>query len=306
MKFNIIKTRYIWYAVSAAVIITGIVFTIINGFKLDIDFKGGTNITANVGEKFDNEDIEKIVEKVIDAKPLVQKVSVEETTASITTDVISNEQSAKIVKALKTKYKDMKEEPSVRNVQPAYTKELITSATKAIVIATIFITIYIAIRFKTMGVSAALAAVVSLIHDALIMLSVYAIFKLPLNTACVAAILTIVGYSINDTVIIYDRIRENKRKVSGSSKEDLINESVTQTMTRSIYTATTTIICISAVYVLACINNQQVLKEFSFPLIIGIISGTYSSVFIASPVWYMFSEKVNKQKAKNKTSKKSK
>jgi len=306
MKFNFIKNRYIWFAFSLAIIITGIVFACVQGFKLDIDFKGGTNITANIGQEFNNTDIENIVEKITKAKPLVQKISVEETSVSITTDVISNEQSAKVVAELKAKYKNIKDEPSVRNIQPAYTKELVTSAMKAVIIGIVFILIYVAIRFKMLGASAAVAAVIALLHDVLIMLSVYAIFRLPVNTACVAAILTIIGYSINDTIIIYDRIRENKRKISGKSKEEIINAGINQTLTRSFYTSLTTVISISAVYVLAYINNQQVLKEFSLPLIIGIIFGTYSSIFIAPPLWYMFSEKVDKQKAKNKTSKKSK
>lgn len=304
MKLNVIKNRYIWFALSTVIIITGIIFASVQGFKLDIDFKGGTNITANIGTAFNNTDIEKIVEKITKSKPLVQKVSIEETMVSITTDVISNEDSAKIVQELKTAYKDMKEEPSVRNVQPAYTQELITSAAKAVIIAVIFIIIYIAIRFKTLGWSSAIAAVLALVHDVLIMLSLYAIFKLPLNSACVAAILTIVGYSINDTVIIYDRIRENKRKTSGNDKEEMINNSVNQTMTRSIYTATTTIICITSVYVLAYMNNQQVLKDFSFPLIVGIISGTYSSIFIASPLWYMLSKMGKKTQVGNSKGKK--
>ena len=300
MKLNVIKNRYVWFAISAAIIITGIVFASTKGFKLDIDFKGGTNITANINAQFKNTDIEKIVEKTTKSKPLVQKVSAAETMVSITTDVISNEQSTEIVKALKESYKSIKDEPSVRNVQPAYTKELIASATKAIVIGVIFIIIYIAIRFKTLGVSAAIAAVLALGHDVLIMLSIYAIFRLPINSVCVAAILTIVGYSINDTVIVYDRIRENKRKILGGTKEDLINSSINQTMTRSIYTASTTVLCTSVVYILASINAQQVLKDFSFPLIIGIISGTYSSVFIASPIWYMLSKKKQEMKKGNK------
>ncbi len=290
MKFNIIKNRYIWFAISTSIIITGIVFATIQGFKLDIDFKGGTNITANIGQQFENTDVEKMVEKITGAKPLVQKVSIEETAVSITTDVISNEDSAKIVEELKNSYKDIIEEPSVRNIQPAYTKELITSAIKAITIGVILILIYIGIRFKTLGLSSALAAVMALVHDVLIMLSIYAVFRIPINSVFVAAILTIIGYSINDTIIIYDRIRENKRKISKGDKEQIINTSVNETIKRSIYTSLTTVICIAAVYVLAYMNNQQVLKDFSFPLIIGIISGTYSSIFIAAPLWYMLSK----------------
>lgn len=297
MKLNVIKTRWLWISILMVITVIGIIFAVLKGFQLDIDFKGGTNITANIGKQFSNTDIENLVEKTTKSKPLVQKVSIEETVVSITTDVISNDQSAEIVKNLKAEYTDIKEEPSVRNIQPAYTKELINSAIKAITIGVVLILLYIWVRFRTLGLSAALAAVLALLHDVIIMISVYAIFQVPINSVFIAAILTIIGYSINDTIIIYDRIRENKRKMSRDNNEEIINTSVRQTMTRSVYTSFTTVLCVFVIYVLAYINNQQVLKDFSFPLIIGIISGTYSSIFIASPLWYM----LNKLGKKNKT-----
>lgn len=295
MKFNIIKTKWIWLSISIVIIIIGSIFAITKGFRLDIDFKGGTNITAQIDTKFNNNDIENLVDEIIGVKPLVQKVSKEETTVSITTDVISNEQSNQIIKELKTKYSSIKEEPSIKNVQPAYTKELVNSALKSLTVGMFLILIYIWVRFRTLGISASLAAIIALMHDVLIMGAVYTMFQIPINSVFIAAILTIIGYSINDTIVIYDRIRENKKKLSRETNEDVINTSIKQTVKRSLYTSITTVLCIAIVYILAVINNQEVLKNFAFPLMIGIVSGTYSSIFIASPLWYMFS-KIEKNK----------
>jgi preprotein translocase SecF subunit len=126
-----------------------------------------------------------------------------------------------------------------------------------------------------------MSAIIALAHDVLVMLAVYAVFRVPLNNSFIAAMLTIVGYSINDTIIIFDRIRENKGKMH-SDDEHIIDESINQTLGRSINTSLTTLIMIVLLYIL----GVEAVKEFAFPLIIGIASGTYSSIFIASPLWY--------------------
>ena len=223
-----------------------------------------------------------------------------ENVVAITTDAISEEQADIIVSSLKEKYTNM-EEPSIRNVQPSYGKDLLESALLAVSVAIVIILLYITIRFKTLGFTAAITATLSLLHDALFIIAIYGIFKLPINTSFVAVVLTIIGYSINDTIIIYDRIRENKRKiVKNSDDKEIINKSISQTLTRTVYTSLTTIIVIVVVYIFALLNNQQVLKEFSLPLIIGILVGTYSSVFIASSLWYMLDNLVLKFSKNNK------
>lgn len=301
---DFIKQRYICIIFSLLVIIGGITYGMITGYKFDIDFKGGTKIEVDLKESFDNNDISNIVNSIIGQTPLVQQTSSGESTVAITTEAISEEQSESVVNALKEKYTNM-DEPSIRNVQPSYGKELLESALLAVTVAVIIILLYITIRFKTLGFTAAITATLALVHDALFVIAVYGIFKLPINTSFVAVILTIIGYSINDTLVIYDRIRENKRKLAKTpDTKEVINKSISQTMTRTIYTSLTTIIVIVVVYIFALINNQQVLKEFSLPLIIGILVGTYSSIFIASPLWYMLDNLVakisgNKKEKKN-------
>ncbi len=303
---DFLKQRYICIIFSLVVIIGGITYGTITGYKFDIDFKGGTKIEVDLKQEFENNDISNIVKDSIGKEALIQKVSGGENVVAITTDAISEEQADIIVSSLKEKYTNM-EEPSIRNVQPSYGKDLLESALLAVSVAIVIILLYITIRFKTLGFTAAITATLSLLHDALFIIAIYGIFKLPINTSFVAVVLTIIGYSINDTIIIYDRIRENKRKiVKNSDDKEIINKSISQTLTRTVYTSLTTIIVIVVVYIFALLNNQQVLKEFSLPLIIGILVGTYSSVFIASSLWYMLDNLVLKFSKNNKGKKKKK
>jgi preprotein translocase subunit SecF len=298
-NIDFIKYRYIFIAISLIVIIGGIGYGLLTGFKFDIDFKGGTKIQVDLKQEFNNNDIEKLVQEVTGEKPLVQKMTGGESSVTITTEVISEETSEKIVDSLKQKYLNI-DEPSTRNIQPAYGRELLNSAITAMVVAIILLFLYIGFRFKVLGFSAAITAILALIHDALIIVAIYGIFKLPINATFVAVILTILGYSINDTIIVYDRIRENKRKITKSSNlADTINTSLNQTMRRTMYTSFTTITAILIVYIFALLNNQQVLIEFSLPLVIGILTGTYSSIFVASSLWYIFDEKFKNKKVKN-------
>lgn len=296
---DFLKHRYIFLIVSTLIIIAGLTYGFTKGFKLDVDFKGGTNINVEIGEEFNNAKIEEIVSNATGQIPIVQKTTGGNNSVSITTGVISNEAVADITKGLKEKYPNSLE-PSTKNVQPSFGKELIKSAIIAIVASIIIILIYIWIRFKTLGITAAITAVMALVHDALVMIAIYALLGLPINSVFVAVMLTIIGYSINDTIIIYDRIRENKRKVTKQSDlKATINESISQTLNRTIMTSATTVIMILTVYVFAYLNNQTVLKEFSLPLTLGILVGTYSSIFVASSLWYIFESKGKKQKNKN-------
>ena len=301
MKIDVIKNRKKFFMLSLIVIAIGMITALVLGFKFDIDFKGGTTIEANLKTDFNNVEIEKLVKDTINKTALVQKVGVEQTGVSITTDVISNEEAAKITTKLKEKYKNI-EEPTLRNIQPAYGKELIASASFAIVAGLVLILIYIFIRFRTMGMSAAVSAIIALMHDVLVMLSIYAIFRIPLNSIFVAAVLTIIGYSINDTIVVYDRIRENKRKMARSSEEEIINVSINGIMKRCLYTSVTTFACAFVLYVCALVNHQTVLRDFAFPLILGVISGTYSSVCLAAPMWYIFENKSKNTNVVKKTS----
>lgn len=287
---DFLKYRWIAIVFSLLVIIGGITYGLLTGYRFDIDFKGGLVIEADLKEEFNNVDIQNIVKGIISSDPLVQTTTGGDNRVTITTDPISNEKQQEIIDALKQKYVNM-EEPSTRNITPAYGKDLINSALLAVGISIVLILLYICIRFKTLGVSAAISAILALVHDVLFLIAVYGIFKFPINSVFIAVVLTIVGYSINDTIVIYDRIRENKKKIAlAKEPATTINVSLNQTMKRTIFTSLTTVAVVIIMYVLAYINGQQVLMQFSLPLCIGVLVGTYSSVFIASPLWYMFSK----------------
>lgn len=305
-QVDFLKYRYVLIIISLIVIIGGITYGILTGYKFDIDFKGGVTIQADINEEFNNVDIENIVLDITGINPLVQKTSGGNNSVSISIEPIETEKLDKITEALKEKYTNMSE-PSTRNIQPAYGRELLNSAILAVGVAVIFILLYITIRFKTLGVTAAITAVLALLHDVLFVIAVYGIIKFPINSTFVAVILTIVGYSINDTIVLYDKIRENKKKVTRSKDiKDTINLSISQTLGRTIMTSVTTVVTVIVVYIFATINSQQVLREFSLPLIIGVLVGTYSSIFIASSSWYMLDNVVVKVKEKFGANKKNK
>lgn len=150
------------------------------------------------------------------------------------------------------------------------------------------------------GLSAGVMAVLALLHDAAIMLSVYTVFRIPLNDSFIAAVLTILGYSMNDTIIIYDRIRENSNLLRKVPIAELVNKSILQTLARSINTVVTVLICVTTVYVFAVYHNIKSIQDFSLPLIVGITSGCYSSIFIASPLWVMWRQSKSKKKVPSK------
>ena len=215
MKINFLKYRHLFIIFSLLIIVGGITYGLITGYKFDVDFKGGTKIEANINEEFNNDEIQNVVFEITNEKPLIQKVTGGNNAVSITCSPMDEETSDKVVEALKAKYVNM-DEPSVRNVQASYGKDLLNSALIAVVVAVALILIYVAIRFKTLGFPAAITAIIALIHDVLFIIAIYGIIKFPINTTFVAVALTIIGYSINDTIIVYDRIRENKKKVTRS------------------------------------------------------------------------------------------
>jgi len=169
-------------------------------------------------------------------------------------------------------------------------KEMRQQAIIALILANIGMLIYITFRFEF---KSAVAAVLALVHDVLIIISFYAIFHIPVDSTFIAVVLTIVGYSINDTIVVFDRIRENLKTMRKASFTDIANLSIMQTLARSINTSFTTLITITALFLL----GGETIKDFSLALIVGIASGTYSSIFIATPLWEIFRDRTKTVKA---------
>ena len=293
---NFLKHKNIILAISLIVVFAGIIYGIATNYVFDIDFKGGTRIKVDLNEEYVESDIKDIVTTISSQVPDIQTSSSGNNTITITTQTLSEDESNDVIDALKEKYTNMGE-PTIKNVQASYGKELFNTAIIAGIVSIVLLLVYVAVRFKTLGYAAAFSAVIGLIFDVCFLFAVYGVFKFPINSTFVAVLLTIVGYSINDTIIVYDRIRENKRLVTKSSDaKDVINQSITQTMKRTIITSITTLVAIGVVLIFALVKDQETLKQFSIPLSIGIAEGTFSSIFIATSIWYSLDKFIKKMK----------
>ncbi|MGL6174793.1 MAG: protein translocase subunit SecF [Cellulosilyticaceae bacterium] len=299
---NFITNRKKFFALSLAIILIGLItmpFQAMKGNEIlnyDIEFKGGTVLHLDVGQAFDiNEDMRPLVEEYLgDTSARIQNVP-DTNEVIITSKETDAEKRSELVKAIKEKYAIEGNPILVENsVSPSISPEIKAAAIEAVLLGTVLMLIYISIRFKDFKFGA--SAVAGLIHDVLIMLAVYAVFRIPINNSFIAAMLTIIGYSINDTIIVFDRIRENKGRMKGDD-EEVINTSIQQTLSRSINTSITTLVMVVLLYLLGASS----VKDFAFPLVIGIISGTYSSIFIASPVWFEMRKYQRNKKVKGKT-----
>ncbi len=286
MKF--IENRKKFFILSAVVILIGLLTMIYNAasqkgaFNQDIEFTGGSIVQINI-ERSLNSDVKNEIRAIVaevtgDTAPRIAAAG--DTGVIITMKRTDVEARRKLFTTIKEKYNFQDEIPLAdTDVSASISNEIKLGALQAVVVGIILILIYITYRFKDFRFGA--SAVIALVHDVLIMLTVYAVFRIPLNNSFIAGMLTIIGYSINDTIIVFDRIRENKGKMHADDSE-IIDQSINQTLGRSINTSITTLIMIVLLYFI----GVESVKQFAFPLIVGVLAGTYSSIFVASPLWY--------------------
>ena len=285
-NYSFYKHRWIYISVAIVVILAGIVSFFVSGLNIDIDFKGGTSIVFNtMSDSATKEEIEQLVRDNVDVKgSVVVQPSMEKPTEyTIKMQSLSTEESDKVINALKEKYVPSEEnfdDYSISSFTAAYGKQLAGEAVWAVVIALLLMLVYITFRFEFLQ---GVCAVIGLLHDTLIMLAVYTIFMVPVNSSFIAVILTILGYSINNTIVVFDRVRENKKFARKETTEEIVDKSLNGTLMRSINTTITTFIMVVCLYIFGGTS----IKEFSFPLMIGLIGGAYSSLFIVAPVWAM-------------------
>ena len=299
--YSFYKHRWIYIAISIVVIVAGLISFFVSGLNVDIDFKGGTSIVFNTkSDSATKEEIEQIVKDNVDIKgSVVVQPSMEKPTEyTIKLQSLTTEESDKLVNALIEKYVPDEEnynDYSISSFTAAYGKQLAGEAILALIVAILLMLIYITLRFEFLqGIS----AVIGLIHDSLVMLAVYSLFMVPVNSSFIAVILTILGYSINNTIVVFDRVRENRKYARKETTAEIVDKSLNGTLMRSVNTTITTLIMVVCLYIFGGTS----IKEFSFPLIIGLVSGAYSSLFIVAPVWAMMkgtgSEKKNQKTAK--------
>ena len=297
---NFYEKRWIFFTISLAFIACGIIAACVNGIKLDISFQGGSIIEYTYDATKTTIDLAN-AQKVASAA-LGEDVSCQDQTTYNSsqhflvinvagTGSISQDQQTAVTDALKKAY------PNAgltfytsQSVQPFTGKRFFHEGLLAILISFGLILVYVGIRFQKIGgFSAGAMAIVALLHDAFIVTSVFFLFQIPLNDSFIAAVLTIIGFSINDTIVIYDRIRENKTLMGPKTPtEVLVNASITQCMSRSINTNISVFVSITIVFIFAQIYGIDTIKDFALPMMFGTVSGCYSTICIAGPLWTMY------------------
>lgn len=284
---RIIEKTKIWFSISLIIILIGFGFAATKGLEYGIDFKGGTVVKIDIGKDFVKSDVDKVVAKYAQD---YQTNKSDNTKIEIKSNSITDNQIAAMFKDIKAKY-NLKDTALISQDRIGATvgNELKQKAVMAIILSGIAMLIYVGIRFEF---KFATAAILSLLHDVLITTAVYAVFRFPIDSGFLAAILTVIGYSINDTIVVFDRIRENSKYMRKSDVVEIANASLTQTMARSINTVLTVLITLIAVYAFV-----PAIRNFATPLLVGIISGMYSSIFIATPFWVIFKKKAKKKRA---------
>lgn len=292
---KIIERTKIWFSISLVVILIGLGFMMTKGLNYGIDFKGGTQITVQMNQEFIKADVDAIIDEFAKGKYSSKMVNDgEEIEILIQEGTLDEAQISSLIDKISEKYSLEEGAYQTETIGALVGRELQKNAFVVVIVASIAMLIYISLRFE---LSFAVAAIIALVHDILVTLSVYAILGIQINTPFIAAILTIVGYSINDTIVIFDRIRENRKKHLKASVTEVANMSIKVSIARSINTSLTTLITITAVFVFV-----PAIRPFSLPLIIGIACGAYSSIFIASPLWVIFKNYKHRKNGKDSKS----
>ena len=282
MDVDIIGKRKIWFAISGVLLVIGIIAMLTQGLNLGIDFTGGTIMQFSFDEQVSNSEIREVLSEVgIDKESVVQQT--ENNGVQFKTAKLSQDQVVAIQDEIEARYPSA-EMLRTAAVGPTIGQELKANAIKALLIAAIAIVIYISIRFEYRF---AIAAILALLHDVFIVLGAFAILGIEINSPFVAALLTIVGYSINDTIVIFDRIREKIHYSKKDTFEGLTNQALLDTLPRSINTSATTLLPILAILFL----GGTTIQTFMIALLIGMLSGTYSSIFVASPILVEWNER---------------
>ncbi|MCM0707071.1 protein translocase subunit SecF [Faecalicatena sp. BF-R-105] len=299
-NINFFAHRKYYFTISIMLIVVMFACALVFGVNLDIQFKGGALLTYSYTGDLDAPAFQKAAEKV-----LGQSVSMQESTdiatgkrnivlSLPTSEGIDAERQAALAAALNEQFSGNEiETASISVVNPTIGGEFLAKCLVAIGFAALLMVFYVSFRFRRIGGwSAGVTAVIALVHDILMVFAVFVIGRISLNANFIAVCLTILGYSLNDTIVIYDRIRENRRIYGTSmSVEDLVNLSLNQSMTRSLLTSVTTASAMVVVSLVALLYNVNTILSFSFPMIIGMVSGFYSSVCIAPALWTMWQKK---------------
>ena len=291
LYFNIVKKRYWWFAISLLVMIPGIISIFMQGLNLGIDFTGGTMLDVAFKKSVTQAAITDTMKSVGLEGPV--QLSNGDTSALIRTHALEEAKRNELLTALETNVGEY-DKTSLKEdkVGPAMGQELTRNAFYALFIAMGLMIGYITIRFQFVF---AISGIIALLHDVLVVVGLFSLFQWEIDSSFVAAILTVFGYSINDTVIIFDRIRENEAKLKRTdSYEDMVDKSIWQTMRRSVNTVVTVLIALLSVFIL----GGESTKIFALAMLIGVFSGAYSSIFTASQILVEIKRHMKKSRGK--------
>lgn len=304
-KIDFNKTLKPVLIIYIALFLVGAVMAVIFGVNLDINFSGGTKISYSyTGDLADN-DIKSVVDEKLDASySLTQSTSLAGDTKTfeislVGKDALSAEQQEALTTALSEKLADNK--IAIYNstsVSPTIAGTFFLKSLVAVILTAIFVVIYVGIRFRKIGgISAAVTALVALVLDILVTFFVCVIFRLQIDSNYIAVVLTILGYSLNDTIVIYDRIRENERFNPTMEIGELVNMSINKVMIRNIVTSVTTILAVLTIVVVSELFGLSSLRTFAIPMAFGLVSGALSSLFVSGPLWVLWKRKSASKKA---------
>ncbi len=305
---DFISARKIFFAISLSIILIGVICNFIFGTTLDIQFSGGAMIKFSYTGEVNTEELKSFIQGETDDTVtfsssqdiMNSKDGKNAYTISVQfsgTDAIDKELQKNLLEKVTEKYPDNEfEVMESSSVESQMGFMFLMKCLTAVAIASALMVLYVTIRFKRIGgLSAGVFALVALFHDIAIIYFLYVIFRMPIDGNFIAVVLMILGYSLNDTIVVYDRVREERKRLgSKASVAQVFNISATRVMKRTIFTSITTLAAIGTVYVVATIFNIETVKSFALPMMAGVISGCYSSLCIAGPLWVMWKERKEK------------
>lgn len=303
-EMHFMRYKKSFYIISIVIMVVGLAFGVVRGLNYGIDFTGGTMIQMDMGKKVDVSDVEDAIKKYDLDPEIIYSGANNDQIVIRTIEALDSDERAEVIGTINETFGTTEDDVVAEELfGPSVGKELRNNAILAIIIASICMLIYIRFRFSQWKFGG--AALLGVLHDVLIVIAFYAIFNITVNNPFIAGVLTVVGYSINDTIVIFDRIRENIKYMKKGNTEEMIDTSITQTLGRSLMTSVTTLIVMVPLLIMA----GDAIREFVLPLMVGIIAGAYSSICVCSPLYLEFSRhgnlsKYEKQLKKSKKNKK--
>lgn len=292
MHFDFMSRKRIWFAISAIVVLVSLGSLVTRGLNLSIDFNSGSRLVVSFNRDTSVDEVRDSISSAGYSDAVVQTIG--ESRYQVTLPALSPDEEATVNSALDGSIGVT--ERSWKSVGPTFGEQVVDSMLKAVIISWLIIIAYVSIRFEY---KYAVATIIALIHDLIITVGVYSIVGREVTTATVAAVLTVLGYSLYDTIIVFDRVRENAPRARRGAYAAMVNESIWEVMARSIIT---TLLTVTPVICLLLFGGQT-LKDFAFALLVGILSGAYSSIFVAAPILCLWKEREPKYRATTRSGK---